>query len=297
MKQFNTRFFICAAALLAIGIGACTSSTPSSNGGFQALQPSIDKNVSYKDILARDLNTSDYTKWLENDYKGLAVFEYANMYDYRDGDHFANKSIEAGRGVVVAPDAPSSREIDIKYQEEATMAYNIVLDSYKQRKDKAYPPEMARLQVSYDCWLEQIEEGWQTDHIMKCRDMFFDALANMKGLEFSVAVYFENDSFEITPREAQKLNALVQNYQIRRQNITIEGHTDSRGTQAYNQNLSEERANVVAQYLNRALAASPAGLSRDTLIQTKGYGEMHLAIPTGDEVSEPRNRRAIVHFR
>lgn len=292
MKKKNARLLVCAISLLLAG--ACTSS---SQDGFLALEPSLDKSMTYQDILNQELNTTDYTKWLEKDYKALSVFEYVNMYDYESGDRFANKSMNAGRGVVVAPDTPSSREIDIRYQEEATMAYNIIMDSYKQGKDKTYPKEMARLQVSYDCWLEQIEEGWQSDHILKCRDMFFEALANMKGLEFTVAVYFENDSFMITAAEAQKLTAIVRNYQIRRQNIMIEGHTDARGTDDYNQKLSEERAEVVADYLSKALAASAVGLSRDTVIKTKGYGETRLAIPTADGASEPRNRRAIVHFR
>ncbi len=292
MKKTNIRLLVGAVSLLMVS--ACASS---SQDGFLALEPSLDKSMTYQDILDQDINSTDYTKWLAKDYKALAVFEYVNMYDYESGDHFANKSMNAGRGIVVAPDAPSSREIDIRFQEEATMAYNIIMDSYKQGKDKTYPKEMARLQVSYECWLEQIEEGWQSEHILKCRDMFFEALANMKGLEFSVAVYFENDSFMITTAEAQKLTAIVRNYQIRRQDIMIEGHTDARGTDAYNHGLSEERAEVVADYLSKALASSATGLSRDTVIKTKGYGETHLAIPTADGVSEPRNRRAIVHFR
>lgn len=280
-------------AVLAMTVAACASS----GSGFEALKADLDPGVTYKDIMDAELNTRDYSKWLEKDYKALAVFEYVNMYDYDSGNHFANKSLRAGRGADVRPDLPSSRKIDVKYREEAVMAYNIVFDSYRQKKDTYFPKEMARLQVSYDCWLEQIEEGWQKEHIMKCRDLFFDALANMKGLEFTTVVYFENDSFDIVPAEAEKLKAIVANYKIRRQDILIEGHTDAKGTDAYNQKLSERRAEVTADYLEKALSRLDRDFSRQSAIKTEGFGESKLAVPTADGVSEPRNRRAIIHFR
>ena len=69
--------------------------------------------------------------------------------------------------------------------------------------------------------------------------------------------------------------------------IAIGGHTDTTGSQAYNQKLSERRADAVRKEL------IAQGVSPDD-IGTTGYGENELAVPTADQVNEPRNRRVTI---
>lgn len=75
--------------------------------------------------------------------------------------------------------------------------------------------------------------------------------------------------------------------------IRIEGHTDSRGEDDYNQTLSERRADAVAAYLVEQ------GVSRDRL-QTAGYGASRPVAPNAapdggdDEQGRQRNRRVEV---
>lgn len=69
--------------------------------------------------------------------------------------------------------------------------------------------------------------------------------------------------------------------------INIAGHADTTGSQAYNQKLSERRADAV----RKELVAQ--GVSPDD-IATTGYGETNLAVPTADNVNEPRNRRVVI---
>ena len=70
-------------------------------------------------------------------------------------------------------------------------------------------------------------------------------------------------------------------------NILIEGHTDSKGTDEYNQTLSEQRANSVSSYLT--------GLGVSTgRISDVGYGES-MPIATNDtEAGRSSNRRVEV---
>ena len=68
----------------------------------------------------------------------------------------------------------------------------------------------------------------------------------------------------------------------------IEGHTDTVGTPAYNQALSERRAIVVAEYL-----ASNFHVDRRRM-QPVGMGEAGLLVATADQTAEPRNRRVQV---
>lgn len=75
--------------------------------------------------------------------------------------------------------------------------------------------------------------------------------------------------------------------------IAIEGHTDSRGEDAYNLDLSERRAEAVAAYL------ATKGVS-ETLMRTRGLGEARPVAanerPDGsdDEAGRQRNRRVEV---
>jgi outer membrane protein OmpA-like peptidoglycan-associated protein len=66
--------------------------------------------------------------------------------------------------------------------------------------------------------------------------------------------------------------------------ITVRGHTDARGTEEYNQDLSERRARAVADYL------VDAGLSA-ALFTVQGLGKSQLRDQGNSEEAHSRNRR------
>lgn len=68
--------------------------------------------------------------------------------------------------------------------------------------------------------------------------------------------------------------------------IDVYGFTDTTGSDATNQRLSEQRAQAVADYL------ASRGVAR-ARIATRGFGEQYdsLRVKTGDNVNEPLNRR------
>ena len=72
--------------------------------------------------------------------------------------------------------------------------------------------------------------------------------------------------------------------------VIVIGHTDSVGNDAANDALSRQRAEVV----RAAFAAR--GLPADKIV-TIGRGKRELAVPTGDGVAEPRNRRVEILVR
>ncbi len=67
--------------------------------------------------------------------------------------------------------------------------------------------------------------------------------------------------------------------------VTVAGHTDRAGSEAYNQRLSEQRANSVARALIDGGVPS-------SVVTEEAFGETDLAVPTEDGVRESRNRRA-----
>ena len=68
--------------------------------------------------------------------------------------------------------------------------------------------------------------------------------------------------------------------------VTIEGHTDQRGTTEYNLALGERRANAVKSYLG-SLGIDPAR------ILVISYGKERLANPADTEEAYAQNRRAV----
>jgi outer membrane protein OmpA-like peptidoglycan-associated protein len=72
--------------------------------------------------------------------------------------------------------------------------------------------------------------------------------------------------------------------------VIVIGHTDTVGNDAANDALSRQRAEVV----RAAFAAR--GLAADKVV-TIGRGKRELAVPTGDGVAEPRNRRVEILVR
>ena len=69
--------------------------------------------------------------------------------------------------------------------------------------------------------------------------------------------------------------------------IVVTGHTDTVGSQAYNQALSERRAAAVeAEMVRQGMNAAQ--------IETVGRSFTEPLVPTGPGVREPQNRRAVI---
>lgn len=71
--------------------------------------------------------------------------------------------------------------------------------------------------------------------------------------------------------------------------IVATGYTDTSGSEAYNQILSERRADAVKAELVRL------GVPGDQIV-TIGKGESNPLVPTGPNVREPQNRRVEIEF-
>ncbi|MEB2784629.1 OmpA family protein [Algoriphagus persicinus] len=99
-------------------------------------------------------------------------------------------------------------------------------------------------------------------------------------------IYYDLDKAEIRPDAAVELDKLVQvlkdNPAIR---IELSSHTDDRSSDAYNQNLSQRRAQSAVDYI------VSQGISSDRLV-AKGYGESQLIIENAStEEDHQINRR------
>lgn len=102
-------------------------------------------------------------------------------------------------------------------------------------------------------------------------------------------VHFDFDKYRVKPAGRKVLNEdIVLLRQDRSLDISIEGHCDIVGGDAYNQQLSEKRAGAVYQYFLKN--GVQAGRMR-----TVGYGRTRPLMPNDTPANRSRNRRVEIH--
>ena len=104
-------------------------------------------------------------------------------------------------------------------------------------------------------------------------------------------LYFQHDTAELTKQSQADLKKVLRTIRERKPvDMSVVGHTDTLGSKNYNYRLSLERAEAVAALLIRD-GTDPS------IIDITSHGKDNPLIPTGDQVSEPRNRRVEVTVR
>ncbi|MFW5774354.1 MAG: OmpA family protein, partial [Tangfeifania sp.] len=101
-------------------------------------------------------------------------------------------------------------------------------------------------------------------------------------------IYFETDSFRILPHSEPELQKLVGFLETNpRLKVEIQGHTDNTGSTGNNQELSELRAESVAEYL----IAHGIETSR---LNAEGYGEKKPVATNETKEGRRLNRRTTI---
>lgn len=104
-------------------------------------------------------------------------------------------------------------------------------------------------------------------------------------LSLAADANFDFDKSELKPAGKASLDQLVRDMQqVQVNSIDIVGHTDSVGTEAYNQGLSERRAQSAASYLAQQ-GVSPS------IITTSGRGELQPIATNATKEGRAQNRR------
>ena len=111
-------------------------------------------------------------------------------------------------------------------------------------------------------------------------------------VELPADVLFDFDKADIRADAARALAqvaTLIRAYPSG--SATLEGHTDSKGDDAYNQGLSKRRAEAVERWLVEKEGIEAARLT------PRGYGESRSVASNDDEAGRQRNRRVEVVIR
>lgn len=81
-------------------------------------------------------------------------------------------------------------------------------------------------------------------------DVYYSPLVRNPAGGDTLALYFEFDEDEVNPRTRKQLDIVARLLKTdEKKKLTLSGHTDAKGTDNYNVELSERRAEVVKKYL------------------------------------------------
>ncbi len=106
----------------------------------------------------------------------------------------------------------------------------------------------------------------------------------------SYLVFFDFNKSDLTPQAVEIVDTAAKNAgPAKVTQLTVTGHTDTVGSDAYNMRLSRRRAESVAAQLEKDGIASSE-------IEIVAKGKRDLLVPTGDGVREPQNRRVQIVY-
>lgn len=134
------------------------------------------------------------------------------------------------------------------------------------------------------CPLDSDGDG-VVDYQDKCPDTPKGAPVNAVGCWIVEGINFDYDKADIKPRYHDRLNTAVRILQKNpTMKIEIQGHTDSKGSDAYNQALSERRADSVKNYIVSAGVDSAR-------VSMRGLGEKKPIASNDTPEGRAQNRR------
>ena len=295
---------LAAAGILALGLAACSSDddTTSGSGFTQALQKDYTDLSTQASALPADPGSEP--SFLD----ALNPFSSSDSSSDTLAKAFSTKADLAGSGTEPEPEAANGPA-------QTTIRARLVR-ALAAGKDQ-FPEQAARAQADYDCWIIYATVSSAAPASQACKTALDGSLLRLEASARPAAppaqppapvpvpapapapapvaqvnnvftVYFDWDSWKLTAEQLKVLTDVINNARTGGQsNIIIVGHTDTSGSADYNQKLSVRRANVVVE----ALVDMGA---RRAALHASGVGETDLAVQTGDNVREAKNRRTVI---
>ncbi len=267
---------------------------------------------------------SEFTRNLSNHYRGMAANQWEGQRDFTGSEHFARKSMAAGRGEIVQPDIVVA-SVPVRLEPELTSARSRLITAFNDGATTRLPATAARAQAAFDCWLDEASdpqlvgappnpttvEPWLQSKVQNCRDGYYTAVAELEARPVAAApaatiapaaapaatpvarqqayiTFFDFDQATVTAEGMSVLKGVSD--AVRRggvANVTVTGNADRAGADGYNMGLSQRRADAVKAVLVRN------GVSPNMIVMV-AKGETQPLVVTADGMREPQNRNVAV---
>jgi outer membrane protein OmpA-like peptidoglycan-associated protein len=259
---------------------------------------------------------TDFNAGLHAEYLDQATLEVTEK-DYRDGERWIDKANMAAEGGSVMPEETGNWGLPAGNVGEISDARGRLMAAFDKGARTVIPGQAARAQVMLDCWMQEQEEDIQPGDIAACRAGFEQAMAKVddalkpkpvaapappppppapepepveRVVMDTFIVYFAFDSSEISPAGMSVIERAAASLQgAKKYVLTVRGHTDRAGSNAYNASLAETRAD------NVALALMDIGVLNNK-IRLRSFGEDVNAVATSDGAREQFNRRVEINI-
>lgn len=242
----------------------------------------------YEAVRAMTPHGPKFSQGLRQGYLDYGDLQYDDS-DYGEFVHFAFKAVNSAKGEDVLPDEVTSRVIPAAAVDDFTLSRARLMGALEQGGRRNAPWKAADAQTAFDCWLERTEEGAGTALIEECKGRFAESLAaveNSLTREVSGAhlVFFPFDQANLTPVAMTVVDQVVKDLKAAKPgSLTVAGHTDSSGSDGYNEALSKARAEAVAAIL--------ADRGLDQGVTVRWFGERQPRVTHPDGTREQENRR------
>lgn len=277
---FSASFARLAATFALLGVSACTT------GSLEELRTTQARGTAFQSALSKL-----YLAYSESE---------ALQYDWWSSKYFADKGLSAAYGKDTPPEIVEEWDISPNKAGDLAKGRSALLEFLQSGITQTDPERAAYAQFYYDCWMEQEKDGWQMEDINACKQGFVESLKPEEvkksivepTISTSYLVFFKLGSFVITPEGIKVLEAVMRDLNDPKNSssvIVLNGHADRLGTDAYNRDLSQKRADIVKKHLIKR-GVSPKHM------QLFAFGETDPRIPTKDGVAEPANRRVEIFF-
>ncbi len=252
------------------------------------------------------LNPSSFNGYLAKYYGTQAAFEKGDSTDQIDAHVLSDRAISASNGNQVVPLTVDQVIIPSQAHADELNAGRTRLMRVlgKPEKIQQHTADVAKAQVSYDCWAVQQQSGPNASHNMKggCKRAFIDLINQLDTPDPVVAVvpaapvryevvnasnvYFAWDKADLSSEAKAVLDEVkrkLKNPESTTLKVALEGFADRSGPADYNQKLSERRVKAVVDYLGE----TPVDNAQ---VDVQAFGETNLPVATADGVREAANR-------
>ena len=296
--------------LLAVSLGACTMIGDASEmiGDASETIEQFPSGTTLQKAKRTPSQTDEHGQALYTGYIDLSQVEYAEG-DYRDSDFFADRAIAAANNENIEPQHIGARDLGVEVLNEAAVARRKLTVVRYKGGSRIYPELSAEAQLGFECWLQEMEEGFQPDDIAACRARFDSAMNSIAERESSAMamsmpapsnsadspermtfdIFFDFDSDKLTGPAQEHIGLIaIVIKEFQKPIVSVIGNADEVGQTDYNLKLSQRRAEAVAAIL-RANGVEPSGVF--------ARGDQAPALEVLDRSAQRLNRVVVISVR
>jgi outer membrane protein OmpA-like peptidoglycan-associated protein len=272
-------------------IAASRTSKDNANSDFQHRQSDIVKQGK-QDLSASEKRTTDARAEIDKQ----AALKAAR--DKADADYLMQQAkIEQGRQELGDSQRQTAAALAESEKQSAVSAAGAQAELEKQAAVNAAQEKAAREKAATDLQRQQADIQQGKQDLKNSEKRTADAIASLNALAsvkqeerglvltLSGSILFRSAKSDLMPNAQLKLDQVAQALlAIPARNLIVEGYTDSQGSDAYNQDLSQRRADAVRNYL------VDKGYSANR-VQAHGRGKVNPIANNNSAEGRANNRR------